>query len=61
MENSRIEQLVQLRTVTWDGDLISKSERDALVKCGYVERCCGYNFINAEGVKVLVNLGALRA
>jgi len=31
------EQLSQLSKAVWDGDLISKSDRDYLVKAGYVE------------------------
>lgn len=55
-----LEQLIQLVTATWDGDLICKSHRDELVKCGYVDRVNGYNVINSNGIIVLVNLGVLR-
>ena len=55
-----MEQLIQLTTVTWDGDLICKSDRDRLVKCGYAEKVEGYNFITAKGIIVLDNLGMIR-
>jgi hypothetical protein len=62
MGSGMIEQLQQLQKVTWDGDLISKSQRDALVKCGYVVRCGGgWNLITKKGVEVLVNIGLLKA
>ena len=56
---SRIEQLQQLISITWDGDLISKTDRDLLVKLGYAEREGGYNFISSKGVKLLVDMGYL--
>jgi len=54
------EQLIQLMTSTWDGDLISKDHRDALVKCGYVVRGSGFNIITTDGIRVLLDLGILR-
>jgi hypothetical protein len=56
----RIEQLKQLTTVTWDGDLISKSEQESLEKTGLVQRAYGFNFITKKGVEYLVNLGILK-
>jgi predicted transcriptional regulator len=57
-----LEQLTQLKTVTWDGNLISKDYRDQLVKAGLAERTNGgWNFITAKGVEYLFNLGVLRA
>jgi hypothetical protein len=54
-----IEQLQQLCTVTWDGNLISKTHRDNLVAAGYAERQNGYNVITANGLLVLHNLNLL--
>ena len=56
---TRIEQLQQLTTVTWDGDLISKTDRDELVKCGFAKRVLGWNYITEEGIRTLVFLGGL--
>lgn len=44
----------------WDGDLVSKTERDRLVKVGVVFRKDGYNCLSALGVQVAVALGLLR-
>jgi hypothetical protein len=60
--NSCIEQFYQLCSATWDGNLICKSDRDMLVKAGYVTRAeGGWNIITPEGIKVLVNLGVLKS
>jgi len=56
----RIEQLKLLTKVTWDGDLISKSDRDELVKEGLAVQKHGWNFISPEGIDVLHKLGILR-
>ena len=56
---SRIEQLKQLATVTWDGNLISKHDRDELVKCGWATRSHGYNVVTESGIQALQNLGLL--
>lgn len=58
-EETMIEQLQQLCTVTWDGNLISKSLRDELVKVGYVDRVNGFNFISSNGIIALSNLKLL--
>lgn len=60
MVNSRLEQLVQLLRVTWDGDLISKSDRDELIKVEYCSKCEGWNYITYEGIKALIKIGALK-
>ncbi len=60
MENNTNEQLLQLVTATWDGNLISKADRDWLVTNGYAEQQSGYNFLTAKGIKEVVNLGLLR-
>lgn len=54
------EQFKQLITATWDGNLISKNERDWLVNNGFAARESGYNFLTAKGIKEMVNLGYLR-
>ena len=55
------EQLLQLLRIVWDGDLISKSDRDTLVKMGYVERVNGFQIITGEGIRYLVANGFIRA
>ena len=57
----RIEQLKQLTSCTWDGNLISKSYRDELVKAGLAARGYGWNWITGKGVEYLVNLGLLKS
>lgn len=56
------EVLMQLfvKGPTWDGNLISKSERDALVERGFVSRWNGWNFLTEEGVEAAV-AGGLQA
>lgn len=39
---------------TWDGNLISKSERDALVDAGLADRWSGWNYLTQEGVEAAV-------
>ena len=56
---STTETLEQCLTTTWDGDLISKTERDHWYKLGYVARKRGYNFITAAGVEQLFQAGTL--
>jgi hypothetical protein len=59
--NGTIEQLKQLTSCTWDGNLISKSDRDELVKAGLAQRAHGWNWITEKGVEYLVNLKLLKA
>lgn len=54
-----IDQLMQLTITTWDGNLISKSFRDSLVKAGLAQRHMGYTWLTEKGVEYLVNLGML--
>lgn len=56
----KVEQLVQLKTVTWDGNLMSKSYRDDLVKAELAQRKEGWNWLTKKGVEYLVDLGLLR-
>lgn len=58
--NARIDQLIQLKSITWDGNLISKTDRDELVSCGLAQRCYGYNLITCKGIEYLVNLALLK-
>lgn len=39
---------------TWDGNLISKTERDNLVAVGMADRWNGWNFLTQEGVEAAV-------
>lgn len=41
---------------TWDGNLISKDERDNLVDAGFVDRDNGWNFLTVKGVREAVRL-----
>lgn len=43
----------------WDGDLVSKDERDRLKLAGLCDRGLGYNFITMKGIEVAVALGLL--
>jgi hypothetical protein len=54
-----IEQLQLLCMVTWDGNLISKTHRDELVRAGLAQRLEGYNFITVKGLRYLIDLGLL--
>lgn len=60
--NSRIEQLMQLTTATWDGDLISKPDRDVLIRLGYAVRSerGGFQIITPQGISLLNDLNLLR-
>ena len=44
---------------TWDGNLISKTERDNLVAVGMADRWNGWNFLTQEGVEAAVAGGVL--
>ena len=59
MANSRYDQLMQIfRGSVWDGDLISKTDRDYLVKFELVEKCTGgWNIITPKGITYLSELG----
>lgn len=52
-----IAQLQQLTHLTFDGDLISKPDRDKLVKSGLVMRFAGWNIVTEKGVSYLNDLG----
>lgn len=42
---------------TWDGNLISKSDRDELVDAGLCNRWEGWNFLTETGVRTAVSGG----
>ena len=55
---SMIAQLQQLTALTFDGDLIGKSERDRLVKAELAIKIKnGWNLISEKGIEYLENLG----
>ena len=56
-----IDQLIQLLRIVWDGDLISKSDRDILLKMGYVEYESGFQIITSKGIRYLIDNGFIRA
>lgn len=58
----RLAQLQQILNngPVWDGNLISKGERDELHKAGLVDRCMGWNFINNVGIATCINIGLLK-
>jgi len=54
----RTEQLIQLLRITWDGDIIDKSQRDELVKSGLAQRAYGgFNLITEKGIQYLSEMG----
>ena len=56
-----IATLKQLVTPTWDGNLISKSARDKLIRGDLVTRVHGWNFLTPRGVEICIALGLLRS
>lgn len=54
-----LDQLLQLVRIVWDGDLISKGDRDSLVEMGFATRCEGFNIITRRGIKYLCQRGRL--
>ena len=51
-------QLEQLVTLTHDGNLISKTDRDFLAKQGLCDKVMGYNVLTIKGINTLVALGS---
>jgi hypothetical protein len=45
---------------TWDGNMVSKSDRDRLVTAGLIDRHMGWNFLTLKGVEYCITLGILR-
>lgn len=58
-KNSGLEQLIQLLRIVWDGDLISKDERNKLVELGLAVRANGFNIITPEGIDYLKKAGVI--
>lgn len=52
-----LDQLLQLRQVTPDGDIANKTARDALCKKGLAVRVGGLNALSADGIILLDNIG----
>lgn len=42
---------------TWDGNLVSKSDRDTLVAAGLATKWEGWNYLTEDGVKTAVSGG----
>ena len=59
LSGTQIDQLKQLVSPTYDGNVISKSARSELVDKGLAARWNGLNFITQAGVCVLDTLGML--
>jgi hypothetical protein len=56
-----MDQLRQLLTPCWDGNLLSKPARDHLHRSGLVGRVNGWNFLTDKGVEYCVTLRLLRS
>ena len=54
-----LETLIKCLQITWDGDLISKLDRDDLVNKGLIVKSNGYNIISAKGIEYLDQLGII--
>jgi hypothetical protein len=54
-----IEQLKQLLTATWDGNLCSKLARSSLIGKGLAVKFDGWQVISAEGLAVLHTLNGM--
>jgi hypothetical protein len=62
MKEVEIAQFKQIaKKPIWDGDLISKDDRDKLVKAGLAEQESGFNFITARGIKLAVEKNVLKS
>lgn len=42
---------------TWDGNMVSKPERDAAQKAGLIDRAEGWNWLTHSGVTLALELG----
>ena len=54
-----MDQLIQLVRIVADGDLISKDDRDDLVRRGFCQRAEGFNIITHKGISHLYSAGRL--
>lgn len=59
LDPQELEQLQQLASPVWDGNLISKSRRDSLRNKGLIDRWNGMNFCTRDGYCVLDTLRML--
>lgn len=59
MNTGCLEQLIQLQNLTWDGNLISKGDRDNLLKNELIIKQDGFNVISKNGIILLKSLGIL--
>ena len=59
MSKDYLEQLNQLKKLTWDGNLISKRDRDELYKKELIIKINGFNIISEKGIIYLYDLGLL--
>lgn len=53
--------LMQLREVTWDGNLVSKVGRSELVRKGLATQYEGYQVVSPKGLILLESLGKLES
>lgn len=42
---------------TWDGNILSKTDRDSLWNMGFIARFDGWNWLTNEGVTLAIELG----
>lgn len=42
---------------TWDGNLISKSDRDELDSLGLIDRFDGWQWLNGNGIQAALDMG----
>lgn len=57
--NPHFEQLKQLMTITWDGNIIDKQTRDELINRGLAQRKEGWTWLTDKGVDYLITLHVL--
>jgi hypothetical protein len=61
LEKTKVDQLKQLcNGPIWDGNLISKDDRDFLFHERYVDRVEGWNILTMEGVKLALQIRLLK-
>ena len=58
---AELEVLRQCRCAIWDGNLVSKSARSALLNKGLITVFNGWQVITQEGLAILDTLGEMRA
>ena len=58
--NGHFHDLKQFITVTWDGDVVSKSSRDFLISKGFLFKIGGFTTLTRKGLQVLIDLGGLK-